>query len=119
MALNGQTHDSHHPALDDFDEDDDVATGALQQQIRDLAEKTDDLRASIATVALKQAEAAGQLAVIDTKVDGYVEAIDKRLAALEQAKTMAELRAWIERLLWTGLGAGVYDVAQRVFAHHP
>lgn len=84
---------------------DDVATN---QQLRDLDEKVEDIRSSIANMAVAQATAAGEVKVLATKFDGF----EDRIEALEAARDRTDLRAWIERLVYGALGAALVQLAK-------
>lgn len=89
--------------------DDEVA---IQQQIEALTEKVDDVRGSVAAMAVSQEKTAGDVRVLSAKLDGFDDRIEPRLAALEVGRERDEWKAWAERLL-SGAGlAGLFELAR-------
>ena len=84
----------------------------IQQQIRDLDLKVEDIRSSCANIAVAQATAAGKQEVLAAKVEGFEQRIEDRVAALEMERSRNEWRAWAERLLSAMGGAGVLELAR-------
>lgn len=101
------------------DWDDDAAmekafTVPLQEQIRDIAKIADDIRASVAHMAVQQAVTSGEVKVLATKLDGFEERIEPRIEALESGRARDEWRAWAERLAAFILGGGALQVVQHL-----
>ena len=114
MALTDYPDDRPHlaPWLA-LEEDDDVA---ITQQLRDLDKKADDIRASVASIAVAQATTAGDVKVLTARLEGFEERIEGRLLVLEAERTRAEWRSWAERLLAAAGGAGVAELARTLLS---
>lgn len=87
-------------------------TVPLQEQIRDIAKIADDIRASVANMAVQQAVTSGDVKVLAAKLDGFEERIEPRIEALENGRRANEWQAWAERLAAFVLGGGVLQVVQ-------
>lgn len=106
------------PPADHYDDDDmgETVTVAIQQQIRDIAKTADDIRASVATMGVQQAVTTGEVKVLATKLDGFEERIEPRIAALEVGRSRDEWRAWAERL-FSGAGlAAAFELARHLLS---
>lgn len=92
----------------------DVAAQTVQHQmLRDLDQKVDDIRGSVASMSVSQAITAGDVKVLATKLDGFEEGVDRRIGALEAVKSRDEWQAWAERLAAAIIGGGALEVARR------
>lgn len=107
--LNGTTQPPVGPDPDLEGED----LVAIQQQIRDLDEKVDDIRGSVANMAVSQANTAGEVKVLTTKLEGFKETVEDRITALETERSRDEWRAWAERLGAAMVGAGGLELARQ------
>lgn len=84
----------------------------LQQQLRDLDGKIEDVRFKVSDIAVSQAKQAGQQEVLATKLDSFKETVQDRIEALETGRSRDEWRAWAERLAAAFVGAGGLSLAQ-------
>lgn len=89
---------------------------AIQQQIRDVAEAVDDIRGSVASIAISQATMAGDIKVLTATQEGFEIRIEKRVADLEASRTRDEWRAWVERLAAALGGAGLWQLAHSLLS---
>ena len=88
----------------------------IQQSIRDLDVKVEDIRSSVAVLSVGQATAAGKVEVLATKLDTFKENVEDRIRALETERARAEWRAWAERLAAAIGGAATLELVQRMLA---
>jgi len=88
---------------------------AIQQQIRDLDAKVEDIRSSVATMAIAQATATGEQHVLAAKLDGFKDNIEDRIEALEMQRSRNEWQSWAERFGFTLVGAGGVELLRRIF----
>lgn len=115
--LNGVQHPSSHDTdtTDDFE-----GAVATQSQIKDLTEKVDDVRASVALMGVSQATTSGDVRVLSAKFDGLAERMEDRIEKLEDERaserTATEWRNWAERALYAGIGAGVLELARTLLS---
>jgi hypothetical protein len=90
-------------------EDEDVA---ITQQLRDLDLKVDDIRSSVAQMAVVQATQSGETKVLTAKLEGFEERIEPRLEALESERKREQWQAWAERLGAAIVGAASLELAR-------
>lgn len=110
---------SRRPFLNGYGDHDEVPEGervAIQQQIRDVAEAVDDIRGSVASIAIAQASMAGDIKVLTATQEGFESGIERRVAALEAGVTRDEWRAWAERLASAVAGAGAAQLAHTLLS---
>ena len=103
--VNGLNRDLHTGDLEGAD----VAT---QQQLSNLADKIDQLHLAIADVGMSTS-------ALVVKLESLDKLTDLRLRTLEHAREQANVREWVEKLVYAGIGAGTYDMLGRIFHHLP
>jgi len=115
--LNGVQHPNGHDTdfIDDLEE-----AVATPSQLKDLTEKVDDVRASVASMGVLQATTSGDVRVLSAKFDGLAERMEDRIEKLEEERSTEranhEWRSWVERLLYAGVGAGVLELARTLLS---
>lgn len=111
MLPSRQQSNGHAPLAPRTEADEDDV--AVNQQIRDLDEKIDDIRSSMAGMAVAQATTAGDVKVLAATVKGFEERIEDRLEVLEQHRAVTEWQKWGERLAAAVIGASCIELARR------